>query len=253
MLLRRISKHVKDQNWFAVFIDFLIVVLSILLAFWINDWAAKQSENQSLHAALESLHAEINTNIVETDKYSQLHIEIIEAGKELLRLARGSDLDTVPMSLVGKVFIAGYSTDYSTGALTSILDQTSFTRMPNNKLRSEISALPAEFVDTIEDEILVLQNLDNEWNPYISKKLPVGPLWDLAFESTWTSTFIPQKEAYQGHSVSVQEFSKLAASLTFQNHIENRIAYQKQVIREQKELRLTLLDISALIDKELNQ
>ena len=38
MLLRRVTKHVTDQNWFAVFIDFLIVVLGILIAFQITEW-----------------------------------------------------------------------------------------------------------------------------------------------------------------------------------------------------------------------
>ncbi|MFT4790393.1 MAG: hypothetical protein ACI95X_003240, partial [Paraglaciecola sp.] len=32
MLLRRIITHVKDQNWFAVVLDFVIVVLGILIA-----------------------------------------------------------------------------------------------------------------------------------------------------------------------------------------------------------------------------
>ena len=38
MILRRISKHVKDQNWFAVALDFLIVVVGILIAFQITNW-----------------------------------------------------------------------------------------------------------------------------------------------------------------------------------------------------------------------
>lgn len=38
MLLRSISKHIKDQNWFAVALDFLIVVLGILIAFQITNW-----------------------------------------------------------------------------------------------------------------------------------------------------------------------------------------------------------------------
>jgi hypothetical protein len=42
MLLRSITKHVKNQDWFAVVIDFAIVVFGILLAFQITEW------NQSL-------------------------------------------------------------------------------------------------------------------------------------------------------------------------------------------------------------
>lgn len=33
MLLRRITQHVKDQNWFAVGLDFLIVVVSVFIVF----------------------------------------------------------------------------------------------------------------------------------------------------------------------------------------------------------------------------
>ena len=38
MFLHRITKHVKDQNWFAVALDFVIVVAGILIAFQITNW-----------------------------------------------------------------------------------------------------------------------------------------------------------------------------------------------------------------------
>ena len=52
MLLRRITKHVKDQNWFAVGIDFVIVVvggfIGIQVANW-NEWRAERyTERQIL-------------------------------------------------------------------------------------------------------------------------------------------------------------------------------------------------------------
>ncbi|MFT5609736.1 MAG: hypothetical protein ACI9LU_000228 [Polaribacter sp.] len=37
MFLRRLTKHVKEQNWFAVGLGFLIVVIGILLAFKITN------------------------------------------------------------------------------------------------------------------------------------------------------------------------------------------------------------------------
>jgi hypothetical protein len=44
MILRRITEHFKEQNWFAVGLDFLIVVVGILLAFQITEWAAARSD-----------------------------------------------------------------------------------------------------------------------------------------------------------------------------------------------------------------
>ena len=45
MILRRITKHVTDQNWFAVFLDFIIVVVGILIAFQINHWDTSRQDN----------------------------------------------------------------------------------------------------------------------------------------------------------------------------------------------------------------
>ena len=53
MLLRSITKHVKDQNWFAVFLDFFIVVVGILIAFQITNWSEARSEN-NLKSLVES-------------------------------------------------------------------------------------------------------------------------------------------------------------------------------------------------------
>ena len=44
MLLRSLTKHVKDQNWFAVALDFFIVVAGILIAFQITNWNEGRQE-----------------------------------------------------------------------------------------------------------------------------------------------------------------------------------------------------------------
>ncbi|MEP0200923.1 MAG: hypothetical protein ABJ084_03820 [Halioglobus sp.] len=46
MLLRRITEHVKEQNWFAVGLDFCIVVAGILIAFQITNWSEARSARQ---------------------------------------------------------------------------------------------------------------------------------------------------------------------------------------------------------------
>lgn len=44
MILRRLTKQVDDQNWFAVVLDFVIVVCGILIAFQITNWSVARSE-----------------------------------------------------------------------------------------------------------------------------------------------------------------------------------------------------------------
>ena len=47
MLLRRITKHVTDQNWFAVFIDFLIVVVGVFIGIQVANWNAASAERNT--------------------------------------------------------------------------------------------------------------------------------------------------------------------------------------------------------------
>ncbi|MFT4938755.1 MAG: hypothetical protein ACI88A_001784 [Paraglaciecola sp.] len=44
MLLRSITKHLKDQNWFAVGLDFLIVVMGVFMALQVQEWAALRAK-----------------------------------------------------------------------------------------------------------------------------------------------------------------------------------------------------------------
>lgn len=68
MLLRRISKHVKEQNWFAVALDFVIVVVGILLAFQITEWSDRRNERAQEQIWLTRLHGDFG-RILEQGNY----------------------------------------------------------------------------------------------------------------------------------------------------------------------------------------
>ena len=44
MILRSVTKHVRDQNWFAVGIDFLIVVIGVFIGIQVANWNDLQQE-----------------------------------------------------------------------------------------------------------------------------------------------------------------------------------------------------------------
>ena len=62
MILRRITKHVKDQNWFAVGLDFIIVLAGILIAFQITNWNEEKSDRAELARAETALQIELSRN-----------------------------------------------------------------------------------------------------------------------------------------------------------------------------------------------
>jgi hypothetical protein len=77
MILRRLTKHVEDQNWFAVALDFVIVVAGILLAFQITNWSVDRSElaqAASIRAnIIEDLRSDEDT-LSEGTAYAELNV-----------------------------------------------------------------------------------------------------------------------------------------------------------------------------------
>jgi hypothetical protein len=68
MLLRRITKHVKNENWFAVFIDFLIVVVGVFIGIQVANWNEKNANQVALSKSLDRLEVEVQNNLDIIDK-----------------------------------------------------------------------------------------------------------------------------------------------------------------------------------------
>lgn len=63
MLLRRITQHVRDQNWFAIFIDFLIVVFGVYMGLQVQQWANNLSARTEEIRILQTMAEDINADI----------------------------------------------------------------------------------------------------------------------------------------------------------------------------------------------
>ncbi len=87
MLLRRITKHVTEQNWFAVFIDFLIVVIGILIAFQITEWNESRGERERVNEILYELRTDLNADINLYTAALDSTLNRISAGEYIATLA----------------------------------------------------------------------------------------------------------------------------------------------------------------------
>lgn len=58
MLLRRITEHVKDQNWTAVALDFVIVVVGVFIGIQVSNWNGARNDRALELEYLQRLHDE---------------------------------------------------------------------------------------------------------------------------------------------------------------------------------------------------
>ena len=65
MILARLSRAIREQNWFAVTIEFLIVILGVVIGFQITAWNADRERRALEAATLCNLLADFNR--IETD------------------------------------------------------------------------------------------------------------------------------------------------------------------------------------------
>jgi len=66
MILSRVIEHVKAQNWTAIFLDFVIVVLGVFVGMQVNNWNAARVERARTDILVERLEREFSDLRAET-------------------------------------------------------------------------------------------------------------------------------------------------------------------------------------------
>ncbi|MEO0694618.1 MAG: hypothetical protein AAFY84_00835 [Pseudomonadota bacterium] len=69
MILRRITKHVKDQNWFAVALDFCIVVFGVVIGIQVANWNEERSDRVDTNRTLELIIPYVEASEISADSF----------------------------------------------------------------------------------------------------------------------------------------------------------------------------------------
>ncbi|MEZ6001216.1 hypothetical protein [Hyphomonas sp.] len=95
MLLRRFTEHVKAQNWTAVALDFVIVVLGVFIGIQVSNWNAANGERRALDRYMEAVASDIRSDIVELTRVETEAQQRVTAAAYVLRKAGAPDLNDV--------------------------------------------------------------------------------------------------------------------------------------------------------------
>jgi hypothetical protein len=59
MILRSVTKHIKEQNWFAVFVDFMIVVVGVFVGIQVSNWNQAQQNSKVEYQYIERIQQDL--------------------------------------------------------------------------------------------------------------------------------------------------------------------------------------------------
>lgn len=88
MLLRRLTKHVEDQNWFAVAVDFLIVVVGVFIGLQVANWNEVSRAADKEVAVIAQLHTEFTETLAKTLQVKTNSELALEKTRAVLRVIR---------------------------------------------------------------------------------------------------------------------------------------------------------------------
>ncbi len=92
MLLRRVMSHVGDQNWTAVGIDFLIVVIGVYMGIEVSNWNEAREDRQRSDEYLQRIQDDLLYNITELEKRMVYWSDVAREGRLALAYAEKGEL-----------------------------------------------------------------------------------------------------------------------------------------------------------------
>lgn len=92
MILRRIAEHVKAQNWVAIGIDFVIVVLGVFVATQVSNWNDGVRDRARAESYLESIQSELRTDAAAIERRTVFWRDVTGYGEAALAYAERGEL-----------------------------------------------------------------------------------------------------------------------------------------------------------------
>ena len=103
MILRRVIEHFRKQEWTAIAIDFLTVVVGVFVGLQVNNWNAARADHAKERIFLASLANDIRNDIAEIDEINRVSTFRLSAMLHLIEEASGATIPQLLDSARGKI------------------------------------------------------------------------------------------------------------------------------------------------------
>jgi len=165
MILRRVAEHTKAQNWFAVTLDFLIVVVGVFIGIEVANWNEarqdRQEERRYYTQLLVDLRADLET-LAEAEKRADRHDE---AAQMVIDRLDGAPTRASPGRLARAIQLAGwiYIPHASRGTYDELISTGNLGLLRNSQLKSEIASYYEDFEENRQWDSLLRDQQSDYW------------------------------------------------------------------------------------------
>jgi len=143
MILRSITKHVREQNWLAVGIDFLIVIVGVFIGIQVANWNESRLEAQEEVLLVDRIRADFERIEEDAERSLAYHQARASDLKILVRsLRRGSLADEDRLAVERALFLgpAFQTSADNSGTFTELLSSGRANLLRDKVLLNELVA-----------------------------------------------------------------------------------------------------------------
>lgn len=95
MILRRFTQHVNAQNWFAVGLDVLVVILGVYIGIYLGEVADERATRSDVRDALEVVRVQLEEDLKVVDRIIAYRQGKVKEPERLLSLLDSDEIDNV--------------------------------------------------------------------------------------------------------------------------------------------------------------
>lgn len=180
MILERLSRAFRQQNWFAVAIETLIVIVGVVVGFQITAWGnarAERAEEQELLRGLQGEFTEVLADLdLQVAKHRRVERAVVTTLEKLAEAERsGATRATVADTTLAWALVPT-TTQFSQGVLDGLLTTGRLGLIRNSDLRKALSEWEGVLADVTEDEVASRAIVTDQLEPMLWRRMDVRAL-----------------------------------------------------------------------------
>ena len=248
MLLRRITQHVQNQNWFAVFIDFLIVVVGVFIGIQVANWNETQANKRGLVSSLERLNIEVTQNIKITDEIL-LHFEEnkddMNMGREALNSCAYSPVAQAALERLLFDLVEDIQPNFVTVVRDQLARQDHYQDLLPVQLQAAFGVYSAQITEEHEQ-------LTSHYNKMWAHHISYHPDVNAFFANNPGDPIDP--DAYQGWGFKLDKpFEEVCKDASFRNRFINSIGFYTAINSRLTRFKAQAQKFQSALNLELEQ
>lgn len=166
MILRRVAEHAKTQNWFAVTLDFFIVVIGVFIAIEVANWNQARQDRQEERRYYGQLLVDLRRDLETFSRAEKRADQFDEAAQLVIdRLSGKAPPQVSPGRMAISIHRAGwiYIPYASRGTHDELVSTGNLRLLRNSQLKSEIATYYETFDRSHQWDGLLRDQQSNYW------------------------------------------------------------------------------------------